>query len=176
MQYTLKALLTTCLCSWPRSSIDSLFPSFSAVFNTNTNQTVIQTYNETTYNSCTTDDALDSDTFQYYGGKNEFGSAMTIAVPLTINSTQYYFSESDDGEQCQQGMAFMIKVDHGLGLPPSLNQPPPPAYVQPPTSSSDEELPPPGTAVNTPSSNDAMMVTRANFCLFALLVVLSLMT
>lgn len=164
------------LCSLPCRNFDWWSVSFrlSAVFNTNTNQTVIQTYNETTYNSCNTDDALDSDTFQYNGGENEFGSSMTIAVPLTINRTQYYLSDSDDGEQCQQGMAFTINVSYGLGLPPSLNHPPPPAYVQPPTSSPDEELPPPGTAVNTPPSNDAVMATSARLCASVLLVLLSL--
>ncbi|XP_057805710.1 early nodulin-like protein 18 [Salvia miltiorrhiza] len=141
------------------------------IFNTNTNQTVIQTFNKTTYGSCITDDALDSDTFQYDGGSNEFGSAMTIGVALTIEGTQYYFSDADDGEQCQHGMAFEIKVGHGLGLPPSLNQPPPPAYVPPPGE--DEGQSPPATVANTPptSSNHATMA-GASFLASALLLVL----
>lgn len=102
------------------------------IFNTNTNQTVIQTYNETTFSSCTTDDASDDDTFQYNGGSNEFGQKMTIAVPLTTTGTNYFFSDAEDGVQCQRGTAFEISVNRGLGLPPSLNQPPPPPYIEPP--------------------------------------------
>lgn len=143
------------------------------IFNTNTNQTVIQTYNKTTYGSCITDDALDTDTFQYNGGSNDFGSVMTVSVPLTIEGDQYYFSDADDGEQCQHGMAFMIKVSHGLGLPPSLNQPPPPAYVPPP-GPADEGQSPPIPVVNTPSSNDGMM-SNPNFFVFVLLVLVSLL-
>ncbi|KAK8477833.1 hypothetical protein V6N11_061144 [Hibiscus sabdariffa] len=102
------------------------------IFRTSTNQTVIQTYNETTYQSCSTDDALDTDTFQYDGGSPQFDQSLTIAVPLTIEGVNYYFSDGDDGVQCQRGMAFEILVRHGNGLPPSLNQPPPPPYVEPP--------------------------------------------
>ncbi|KAG6434445.1 hypothetical protein SASPL_106081 [Salvia splendens] len=136
------------------------------IFNTNTNQTVIQTYNRTTYSSCIIDDALDSDTFQYDGGRNEFGSAMTISVALTIEGTQYYFSDANDGEQCQQGMAFEIKVEHGLGLPPSLNQPPPPAYVPPPGPANDEGQSPPAAIASTPpSSNHAIILVLASLFL-----------
>nr|GMC82805.1 cucumber peeling cupredoxin-like [Ipomoea batatas] len=118
------------------------------IFNTNTNQTVIQTYNETTYKSCTMDDPSD-DTYTFLGGSNEFGKAVTVAVPLTIEGTQYYFSGADDGLQCQNGMAFEIKVGHGLGLPPSLNQPPPPPYVDP--ASSPIESPPITVIDNSPN-------------------------
>ncbi|GLT43100.1 hypothetical protein SLA2020_170720 [Shorea laevis] len=38
------------------------------IFRTNTNQTVIQTFNKTTLQSCSKDDASDNDTFQYNGG------------------------------------------------------------------------------------------------------------
>ncbi|KAI8571915.1 hypothetical protein RHMOL_Rhmol01G0157500 [Rhododendron molle] len=105
------------------------------IFYTNTNMTVIQTYNLTTYQSCSTDDALDTDTFQYGGGDNQFGVAETMDVPLTIEGPNYFFSDADDGFQCRQGMAFEIVVNHGLGLPPSLNQPPPPPYMAPPLPS-----------------------------------------
>ncbi|KAI8023638.1 Uclacyanin 1 [Camellia lanceoleosa] len=116
------------------------------IFNTNTNQTVIQTTNDTTYQSCSMDDASD-DTSQYGGGSNQFGQAMVIPVPLTSQGTNYFFSGADDTIQCQQGMAFQIFVNHGLGLPPSLNQPPPPPYVEPPTPSDFPS--PPGTVVTT---------------------------
>ncbi|KAL1546455.1 lamin-like protein [Salvia divinorum] len=145
------------------------------IFNTNTNQTVIQTYNKTTYSSCIIDDALDDDTFQYDGGRNEFGSAMTIDVALTIEGTQYYFSDASDGEQCQQGMAFEVKVGHGLGLPPSLNQPPPPAYVPPPGSANDEGHSPPATVANTPPSSNHAIITGASFSVSVLLGLISLL-
>ncbi|KAK8490776.1 hypothetical protein V6N13_036973 [Hibiscus sabdariffa] len=96
---------------------------------------VIQTYNEITYQSCTPDDALDTDTFQYYDGSLEFDQSLTIAVPLTIQGINYYFSDGDNGVQCQRGMAFEILVRHGNGLPPSLNQPSPPPYIEPPAQS-----------------------------------------
>ncbi|KAL6565910.1 hypothetical protein OROHE_004965 [Orobanche hederae] len=118
------------------------FHKHCAVFNTNTNQTVIQTYNKTTYESCITDDSLDTDMFQYGGGNDEFGNATVVSVPLTIEGSQYYFSDDEDGEQCHNGMAFGIKVNHGTGLPPSLNQPPPPAYVPPPGSPEEGQLSP----------------------------------
>ncbi|KAG8363376.1 hypothetical protein BUALT_Bualt19G0015900 [Buddleja alternifolia] len=121
------------------------------IFNTNTNQTVIQTYNKTTYDSCITDDSLDTDTFQYDGGSNHFGDADIVSVPLTLEGTQYYFSDADDGEQCQHGMAFQINVTHGVGLPPSLNQPPPPPYAPPPGAADEGQSPPITVATSSPN-------------------------
>ncbi|CAI9770293.1 unnamed protein product [Fraxinus pennsylvanica] len=141
------------------------------IFNTITNETVIQTYNKTTYDSCITDDALDSDTFQYDGGSNEFGQTLTIPVPLTIEGAQYYFSDADDGEQCQHGMAFEIKVGHGLGLPLSLSQPPPPPYAPPPVPS-DEGQSPPISVVTNPSNNGGMRAGVGICWLFLLLLVI----
>ena len=118
---------------------------FFSVFKTNSNQTVIQTYNETTYQSCNFDDASDNSTFQYGGGDENFGEALTVEVPLTIEGANYFFSSGDDGVQCQHGMAFEVKVAHGAGLPPSLNQPPPPPYIEPPGPDSAQS--PPGTVI-----------------------------
>ncbi|KAH7849337.1 hypothetical protein Vadar_016490 [Vaccinium darrowii] len=114
------------------------------IFYTSANETVIQTYNKTTYQSCSTVDALiNSDTFQYHAGGDLFGSLETIVGPLTIQGPNYFFSDADDGVQCEHGMAFEIIVDHGLGLPASLNQPPPQPYVAPlsPVSPPDAQLP-----------------------------------
>ncbi|KAF2315373.1 hypothetical protein GH714_038966 [Hevea brasiliensis] len=111
------------------------------IFNTNSNQTVIQTYNESTFKSCTTDDASDNDTIQYDGGSMVFGEALIIPVPLTIKGPNYFFSDADDGTQCQRGLAFEIQVNQGLGLPPSLNQPPPPPYIAPPGPDSAQSPP-----------------------------------
>ncbi|KAG5626808.1 hypothetical protein H5410_012026 [Solanum commersonii] len=142
------------------------------VFNTNTNQTVIQTYNATTYRNCTTDYASDDDTFQYQGGSNEFGEAMTITVSLNLEGQQYYFSDADDGSQCLNGMAFDIKVRHGIGLPPSLNQPPPPPYVEPPSTVEDAESPP--ITVVTSSPNGGVRSSARLFLAVFVLVMLVL--
>ncbi|KAG6437583.1 hypothetical protein SASPL_102502 [Salvia splendens] len=95
---------------------------------------------------------------------------MTISVALTIKGTLYYFSDANDGEQCQQGMAFEIKVGHGLGLPPSLNQPLPPAYVPPPGPANDEEQSPPAGFANTTPSSNHTIITGASFSVSVLLV------
>ena len=107
---------------------------FLAVFNTNTNQTVIQTYNSTTYNNCTADFASDNDTLIFNSGATTFNQPLTISVPLTKVGPNYFFSDAGDGAQCLQGMRFNINVGKGSGLPPSLNQPPLPAYTPPPTA------------------------------------------
>ncbi|XP_039046232.1 blue copper protein-like, partial [Hibiscus syriacus] len=119
------------------------------IFRTSANQTVIQTYNETTYRNCTTDDALDTDTFQYNGGNSDFDQAMTI------EGANYYFADGDDGVQCQHEMEFEILVRHGIGLLPSLNQPPPPPpppYVEAP--SDPAQSPPVTINGGTPSLNN----------------------
>ncbi|KAK6260778.1 Phytocyanin domain - like 5 [Theobroma cacao] len=138
------------------------------VFRTSTNQTVIQTYNETTYQSCTMDDASDTDTFQYNGGNTDFDQLLTITVPLTIEGTNYYFSDADDGVQCQRGMAFEILVNHGIGLPPSLNQPPPPPYVEPPGADSAQS-PPVTISGVSPSLNNGAVGVGAGIMLCSLL-------
>jgi len=148
------------------------FVFMCSVFNTNTNQTVIQTYNATTYRNCTTDYASDDDTFQYQGGSNEFGEAMTVTVSLTLEGQQYYFSDADDGSQCLNGMAFDIKVRHGIGLPPSLNQPPPPPYVEPPSTVEDAESPP--ITVVTSSPNGGVRSSARLFLAVFVLVMLVL--
>ncbi|KAM4094490.1 hypothetical protein ACJW30_06G200100 [Castanea mollissima] len=121
------------------------------IFISISNTTVIQTYNETVYRNCTMDEAEDGDTFQYDGGQNQFEKSLTVAVPLTIVGTNYYFSDADDGAQCQSGMAFEIQVNHGLGLPPYLNQPPPPPYIEPPGP--DTAQSPPTTILNSPANS-----------------------
>ncbi|MBA0576208.1 hypothetical protein Golob_024581 [Gossypium lobatum] len=145
---------------------------------TTTNQTVIQTYNETTYRNCTTDDASDTDTFQYNGGNTDFDQSLTIEVPLTIEGANYYFSDAGDGVQCQRGMAFKILVRHGNGLPPSLSQPPPPPYVEAP--SDPAQSPPVTIKGESPSLNNIAAVGGTNtgvmLCLLLFGVTSSLMT
>ncbi|KAK9144420.1 hypothetical protein Sjap_004323 [Stephania japonica] len=103
------------------------------IFNTTTDQTVVQTYNGTTYKACSADDAEDTDTFLYVGGDPADARPTDLAVPLTKEGTNYFFSDADSGERCRQGMAFKITVGKGQGLPPSLNRPPPPPYAAPPS-------------------------------------------
>ncbi|OWM91607.1 uclacyanin-2-like isoform X1 [Punica granatum] len=123
------------------------------IFITNTNQTVIQTFNLTTYDACNADDASDDDTFEYNGGNAAFGERLTIPVPLTHEGLNYFFSDTDDGVQCVNGMRFAVDVKHGAGLPPSLSQPPPPPYTSPPQS-------PPVTIYN-PSANRALRTSAS---------------
>ncbi|KAF5732977.1 Early nodulin-like protein 18 isoform 1 [Tripterygium wilfordii] len=142
------------------------------VFNTNSNQSVVQTYNESLFQSCNTDDATDDDYFLYNGGVTNFSQALTISFPLTIQGPQYYFSDAgDDGVQCSKGMAFAISVNRGLGLPPSLNQPPPPPYIEPPPDPDSAQSPP--VTVNGSSDspgNDALAFgTNVRVVLCALL-------
>ncbi|KAK4269690.1 hypothetical protein QN277_022816 [Acacia crassicarpa] len=134
------------------------------IFNTNSNQTVIQTYNLTTYGNCSADES-DNGTFVYNSGHSSFGEALAIVVPLTIEGPNYYFSDASYGVQCQSGMAFEINVKHGLGLPPSLNQPPP--YIEPPGP--DTAYSSPVTAV-PPPSNARVNVRLVLYCLFASLL------
>ncbi|EXB52071.1 hypothetical protein L484_024621 [Morus notabilis] len=143
------------------------------IFKTNSNQTVIQTYNKTTYQNCDFDNASDNDTFQYGGGGEKFGEALTTVVALTIEGANYFFSSGgEDGVQCQHGMAFDIKVAHGAGLPPSLNQPPPPPYIEPPGPDSAQS--PPGTVViaQPPGSGGFGIGTDVRGGLCALLLLL----
>ncbi|KAJ1275427.1 hypothetical protein BS78_05G134900 [Paspalum vaginatum] len=96
------------------------------IFKTNDNSTVVQTANATAYDLC---DAADDPSNSIFGGGGGGGGGLeessTIAVPLTREGPNYFFSDADDGAQCQQGMRFEIKVEHGQGLPPSMAHPPP---------------------------------------------------
>ncbi|RZC83628.1 hypothetical protein C5167_046417 [Papaver somniferum] len=51
------------------------------IFDTNTNQTVIQTYNETAYKICNADDTTDA---SVYSGGAEIGKQVVLSVPLII--------------------------------------------------------------------------------------------
>ncbi|KAK4801530.1 hypothetical protein SAY86_022017 [Trapa natans] len=145
--------------SWAASNTFSLGDFL--IFNTNTNQTVVLTYNLTTYKACNTDDASDADTFHYDSGNSVFAKKISIPVPLTNEGLNYFFSDIDGGVQCLNGMQFAIDVKYGAGLPPSLNQPPPPPYVSPPGLGSAQSPP-----VSGPSSNRAFS-TSASVQFFA---------
>ncbi|KAJ6344289.1 hypothetical protein OIU76_005915 [Salix suchowensis] len=160
--------------SWAGSQTFSLGDYL--IFKTSSNQTVIHTYNLTTFRNCSIDDSSSNDTFVYNGGNTVFDQALTIIVPLTIQGPNYFFSDASDGIQCQHGLAFEINVNRGLGLPPSLNQPPPPTYREPPGP--DSASPPvtipageEGTG-NSGFKKGASVQVIACVCLFALLAVI----
>ncbi|MED6132942.1 hypothetical protein PIB30_023489 [Stylosanthes scabra] len=127
------------------------------IFKTNTNQTVVHTYNETAYLSCDADDS-DNGTFVYDSGSTSFGEALTTSVPLTIVGSNYFFSDEDDGVQCRHGLAFQINVNRGQGLPPSLNQPPPPPYIEPPGPDAADQSPPSTMTVSPTGGASALRV------------------
>ncbi|GKB59715.1 cucumber peeling cupredoxin-like protein [Tanacetum coccineum] len=133
------------------------------IFNSNTNQTVVITYNETTFKSCSVDNSSDTDTSIYNKGSNEFNQPLTVEIPLTIEGLNYFFSSASDGIQCQNGMAFGINVTHGVGLPPYLSQPPPPPYVEAPESN-DGDLTPPGAGLGGAGANVRWTVGCAVTC------------
>ncbi|KAG9454893.1 hypothetical protein H6P81_007797 [Aristolochia fimbriata] len=96
------------------------------IFHTDTNHSVIQTYNTTTYKQCDHEDAEDDDTIDWSGGApSSTAEAATVAVPLLKEGTTYFFSGNYDGEQCKNGQHFKINVTHGQGLPNSLKTPTP---------------------------------------------------
>ncbi|KAG2629089.1 cucumber peeling cupredoxin-like [Panicum virgatum] len=93
------------------------------IFKTNDNSSVVHTTNATTYDLCDPSDDLSPVTYIYGGGGGL--EENTIPVPLVEEGANYFFSDADGGAQCQQGMRFEVKVEHGQGLPPSLKNPPP---------------------------------------------------
>ncbi|PON59549.1 Phytocyanin domain containing protein [Trema orientale] len=95
------------------------------IFNTNTNHSVVQTYNETTYKLCDYEDASDKDTTQWSTAdpSNTATRPITVPVPLLKEGKTYFFSGDYDGDQCTNGQRFAIVVAHGQGLPKSLKDP-----------------------------------------------------
>ncbi|CAN0905301.1 unnamed protein product [Linum grandiflorum] len=95
------------------------------IFNTNTNHSVIQTYNLTTYQQCNYDDSQQVDTTQWSSGdpSNTATNPVTVAVPLLKEGPNFFFSGDYDGDQCRSGQRFKIAVAHGKGLPNDLKPP-----------------------------------------------------
>ncbi|KAL0911000.1 hypothetical protein M5K25_019101 [Dendrobium thyrsiflorum] len=95
------------------------------IFNTDKNHSVIQTYNQTTYNRCDSDDADADDTTEWSAGEPTVDAVdVTVPVPLLRVGSNFFFSGNYDGEQCRHGQHFVINVTRGEGLPPSLNTSP----------------------------------------------------
>lgn len=97
-----------------------------AVFNSDNNHSVVQTYNFTTYKLCDYDDAQDKDTVQWSASdpSNTDTHPVSVAVPLVKEGMTYFFSSDYDGEQCKNGQHFKINVTYGQGLPKSLKNSP----------------------------------------------------
>ncbi|KAF9592153.1 hypothetical protein IFM89_012582 [Coptis chinensis] len=120
------------------------------MFNTDSNHSVVQSYNFTTYKRCDYDNAENDDTTQWSQGEP---SAVTpdpvfVAVPLLKEGMTYFFSGDYDGEQCKHGQRFKMNVTHGLGLPASLKNPP--AVAQSPRNQDDaDSTPDPETTISS---------------------------
>lgn len=114
----------------------------NAVFNTDSNHSVIQTYNITTYKACDYDDAEDDDTIQWATGEPAVTTQpVSVAVPLVKEGMTYFFSSDYDGEQCKNGQHFKINVTHGQGLPNSLKSPSTDSSPAPSSSADDDSVP-----------------------------------
>lgn len=104
------------------------------IFNTDTNHSVIQTYNATTYETCDNEDDESSIQWSSTDPSSTSPHPTSVAVPLTKVGVTYFLSADYDGEQCKNGQRLMINVTYGQGLPPSLKSPdksPAPASPQP---------------------------------------------
>lgn len=125
-----------------------------AVFNTDNNHSVTQTYNFTTYKNCDYNNALDNDTMQWVSADPSSTSIfpVTVAVPLLKVGPTYFFSSDYDGEQCENGQHFKINVTYGQGLPRDLKDPSDDDSMAPISPISGDEESAPDTIV--PSSFD----------------------
>ncbi|KAK1278762.1 hypothetical protein QJS04_geneDACA003608 [Acorus gramineus] len=121
----------------------------NAVFNTDKNHSVIQTYNLTTYKRCDYNNADADDTVVWSAGQP------VVAVPLLKEGMTYFFSGNYDGKQCKHGQHFKIKVLHGLGLPQALKtlyaSPAPKASPRPISGGGDQSVP--DTVMSMPSNS-----------------------
>ncbi|CAJ1971238.1 unnamed protein product [Sphenostylis stenocarpa] len=121
------------------------------IFNTDTNHSVVETYNFTTYKECDYDDAQDKDTIQWSASdpSNTQTRPVTVAVPLMKEGMTYFFSGDYDGDQCRSGQHFKINVTYGQGLPKSLKSP--------------EDAPSPASAVAGDDDSAPDTIVPSNF-------------
>jgi len=113
------------------------------IFNSDTNHSVVQTYNFTTYKECDYDDAQDKDTTQWSASdpSNTQTHPVTVAVPLVKEGMTYFFSGDYDGDQCKSGQHFKINVTYGHGLPKSLKSPEDAPSPASPVAGDDDSAP-----------------------------------
>ena len=79
-------------------------------FRTDTGNTVVHTTNATAYGLCSAGVAAD-------GGSGWKPEGAFLAVMLTAEGANYFFSDAGDGDHCRKGMRFEVAVAHGRGLP-----------------------------------------------------------
>lgn len=72
---------------------------------------MVHTTNATVYKSCRAGDVTTN------GSSGWKPEAAFLAVMLTAEGTNYFFSDAWDGEHCRKGMRFDVAVAHGRGLP-----------------------------------------------------------
>ncbi|CAL5354036.1 blue copper protein-like [Camellia sinensis] len=141
------------------------------IFNTDSNHSVVQTYNFTTYKRCDSYNALENDTTEWSTTDPSSTSIqpVTVAVPLVKEGMNYFFSGDYDGEQCKFGQHMKINVTYGQGLPKSLMNPsdeaPAPAN---PNSGDDQSAPDtvvPANFSNPQDSSDNAVATSGSVSL-----------
>nr|GMD69730.1 blue copper protein-like [Ipomoea batatas] len=111
------------------------------IFNTDTNHSVIQTYNFTTYKRCNYDDDDNATQWSYGDPSATSPQPTTVPVPLMKVGMTYFFSGDYDGEQCRNGQRFRVNVTYGQGLPPSLKTPDESPAPVSPQSGDDDAVP-----------------------------------
>ena len=105
-------------------------------FKTDTGNTVVHTTNATAYRLCSAGVAANGSS----GWKPE---GAFLAVMLTAEGANYFFSDAGDGDHCRKGMRFEVAVAHGRGLPSV------PASYYEPLSGAPAGMPDGGGAVAT---------------------------
>ncbi|XP_010458089.1 PREDICTED: cucumber peeling cupredoxin-like [Camelina sativa] len=124
------------------------------IFNTDSNHSVVQTYDFKTYKECDYDNNEDNSTTEWSAANPSSTSPVpvSISVPLVKEGSNYFFSGAYDGDQCKFGQHFMINVTHGQGLPG--------------LSSPDEDATAPGPGESSQSGDDEVApdtIVPANF-------------
>lgn len=132
-----------------------MFIYLNAVFNTDSNHSIIQTYNFTTYKLCDYEDAQENDTIQWSISDPSATTlnSVTVPVPLVKEGMTYFFSSDYDGEQCKNGQHFKVNVTHGQGLPKSLENHPSEESPGPISPNSGDEESAPDTTVPSNFNN-----------------------
>lgn len=132
-----------------------MFIYLNAVFNTDSNHSIIQTYNFTTYKLCDYEDAQENDTIQWSNSDPSATTlnSVTVPVPLVKEGMTYFFSSDYDGEQCKNGQHFKVNVTHGQGLPKSLENHPSEESPGPISPNSGDEESAPDTIVPSNFNN-----------------------
>ncbi|CAH8383937.1 unnamed protein product [Eruca vesicaria subsp. sativa] len=115
------------------------------IFNTDSNHSVVQTYDFKTYKECDYNNNEDNNTTEWSAANPSATSPVpvSVSVPLVKEGSNYFFSGNYDGEQCKFGQHFMINVTHGQGLPsPDKDDETAPGPGQSSQSGDDDEVAP----------------------------------